>query len=115
MNCDTCIICLENVSNQENIFERIGQWNYLQTCSCQFHVHNTCFQQWYMCSGKCPYGKEKMYIRELYYWQYYGKPSVYDRFHFAITIWTFYILYKTLYDFDSYVSYGNIECDYEII
>jgi hypothetical protein len=115
MECKTCFICLEDVSKKEIIFEWFGQWRYLQTCSCQFYAHNACFQKWYMCNGKCPYCKNEMYIRDLRYWQRYGKPICNRLFHFGMTLWAIYIIYKTVYDFDSYTLYGNAEWYHSII
>ena len=101
----TCFICLDDVSKQEIIFEWFGKWHYLQLCSCVIDAHNTCFQKWYMCNGKCPYCKTKIYIRYLYYWQSYGKPIFYYGFHFILTFWTFYAVYKGIFDIHSYDLY----------
>lgn len=103
MKCETCIICLDDVSKKEKVFDWFGKWNYLQTCNCQYHVHDTCFQKWYMYSEKCPYCKNPMYIRTLYYWQRYGKSICYYGFHISMSLWGMYMVYNVIYDYDFYI------------
>lgn len=99
---NTCFICLEDVSNQEIIFEWCGKWKYLQMCSCNFHAHNPCFQKWYLFNGKCPYCKTEIYIWYLYFWQNYGKRFCYYTFHSIMTIWLLYTVYTLFFDINSY-------------